>query len=91
MLVLLILGKCELLNANSLNRAPVLLAGLACSKFTYYIIFGWESTICVLKITIAIVIVVFEIPIVNDSDSISHPCHISVTVVVLWLLLLDNT
>ena len=42
-------------------------------KLTEYIIFGWESTIGVLKIPIAIVMVVFEIPIVNKSDSIGHP------------------
>ena len=40
--------------------------------------FGWESNIGLLsvclKIPIAILIVVFEIPIVNDSDSIGHPC-----------------
>ena len=34
----------------------------------------YQSTIGVLKIPIAKVIVVFEIPIVNDSDSIGHPC-----------------
>ena len=33
----------------------------------------YKSTIGVLKIPIAIVIEVFEIPIVNDSDSIGHP------------------
>ena len=44
-----------------------------CSKLTNYIIFGWKSTIGDWKIPIAIVIVVFEIPIVNDSDSIGHP------------------
>ena len=34
----------------------------------------YRSTISVLKIPI--VIVVFEIPIVNDSDSIGHPCYL---------------
>ena len=34
----------------------------------------YRSTVSVLKILIAIVIVVFEIPIVNNSDSIGHHC-----------------
>ena len=34
----------------------------------------YRSTIGVLKIAIAIVIVGCHIPIVNDSDSIGHPC-----------------
>ena len=32
-----------------------------------------QFSLIVLKITIAIVMVVFEIPIVTDSDSIGHP------------------
>jgi hypothetical protein len=35
----------------------------------------YRSTIGVLKIPIAIVIVAFEITIVNNRDSIGHPCY----------------
>ena len=39
----------------------------------------YRSTIGVLKIPITIVIVVLEIPIVTDSDSIGHPYAAAIT------------